>query len=377
MKTINEINEKIKNGKAVVLTAGEVKKLSEKKKASEIAKEVDVVTTATFSPMCSSGIFINVGHTKPPMKMQKARFDGVPAYGGIAAVDLFLGVTEESEEKPKFGGAHVIHKLIKGEKVKFSATGKPTDCYPGSEVEGWLTLDKVNQAYFFNPRNCYQNYNAAANSSEKTLQTYMGVLKPDFGSVNFSTTGEFSPLHNDPELKTIGMGTEIFFCGGKGYIAWEGTQFNGKVEKDPETGVPLAPAATLGIIADLRECKPEFVRPMYIPGYGVTISISMGVPIPITDEDIARKVTIKNRELRTRLVDYATGKEIRKIDYEELCSRKAELNGKKVPTRTFTDLKKSMEIMEILKKWIIDKKITLREPVAPLPFHGRQEPFRG
>ena len=58
-KSFEEINDKIKKGKAVVLTASEVSKLAEEMKPSEIVKKVDVVTTGTFAPMCSSGAFIN------------------------------------------------------------------------------------------------------------------------------------------------------------------------------------------------------------------------------------------------------------------------------------------------------------------------------
>ena len=48
MKTYAEINEKIKKGTAVVLTAEEVSELSKTLSPKEIAEKVDVVTTATF-----------------------------------------------------------------------------------------------------------------------------------------------------------------------------------------------------------------------------------------------------------------------------------------------------------------------------------------
>lgn len=85
-KTYAEINEKIKAGKAVVLTAEEIVDLVAEKGIAEAARQVDVVTTGTFAPMCSSGVFLNLGHTKPKMKMQKVWLNGVPAYAGIAAV---------------------------------------------------------------------------------------------------------------------------------------------------------------------------------------------------------------------------------------------------------------------------------------------------
>jgi uncharacterized protein (DUF39 family) len=55
-KTIAEINDKISKGQAVVVTAEEIIGLVEEKGTEEAAREVDVVTTGTFGPMCSSGL---------------------------------------------------------------------------------------------------------------------------------------------------------------------------------------------------------------------------------------------------------------------------------------------------------------------------------
>jgi len=99
-RTYEEINERIKNGEAVVMTAEEIIDLVNEESLEKTVKEVDVVTTATFGPMCSSGAFINVGHTKPKMKIQKAWLNGVPAYCGIAAVDMYIGATELPENDP-------------------------------------------------------------------------------------------------------------------------------------------------------------------------------------------------------------------------------------------------------------------------------------
>ena len=89
-KTIDEINEKIRKGQAVVVTAEEIIDIARKKGISQAAKTVDVVTTGTFGPMCSSGAYFNVGHTKPRIKLGggKVCLNDVPAYTGLAAVDV-------------------------------------------------------------------------------------------------------------------------------------------------------------------------------------------------------------------------------------------------------------------------------------------------
>ena len=210
-KSFDEINEKIRKGKAVVVTAEELIGIVEEKGISDATKYVDVVTTATFGPMCSSGAFLNFGHSDPPIKMEKIELDNVSAYGGLAAVDAYIGATEPSKDRGiEYGGAHVICNLIDGKKVHLKAYSKGTDCYPRKELDTYITKDSINEAYLYNPRNCYQNYSAAANTSDRTLYTYMGVLQPGLGNVNYSTSGELSPLLKDPYLRTIGIGTRIF-----------------------------------------------------------------------------------------------------------------------------------------------------------------------
>src|SRR4030043_1866871 len=118
MKTIAEINEKIKKGQAVVATAEEIIDIVKTKGLSKAAREVDVVTTGTFGPMCSSGAYLNVGHTKPRIKIGggRAYLNDVPVYTGFAAVDILIGCTALPGDDPrhrvdpgevKYGGGHV------------------------------------------------------------------------------------------------------------------------------------------------------------------------------------------------------------------------------------------------------------------------------
>jgi len=134
----------------------------------------------------------------------------VPAYAGIAAVDVYIGAAELSETKGmNYGGAYVIEDLVLGKPVKLRATAYGTNCYSRREIETYITKDTINQAYLFNPRNALQNYPAAANSSNRTIYTYMGTLIPNLGNANYCSAGQLSPLLNDPFYKTIGIGTKI------------------------------------------------------------------------------------------------------------------------------------------------------------------------
>lgn len=371
MKTFEEINEKIRKGKAVVVTAEEIIDIVEEKGIKDAAQYVDVVTTATFGPMCSTGAFINFGHSDPPIRMEKVLLNNVNAYAGLAAVDSYIGATEVSKDLGmEYGGAHVICDLIDGKKIHLQAYGKGTDCYPRKELDTYITKESINEAYLFNPRNCYQNYSAAVNTSNKTLHTYMGVLEPHMGNINYSTTGELSPLLNDPYLRTIGIGTRIFLGGAPGYVSWQGTQF---VSEKPrgENGVPVSSAATLALIGDLKLMSTEFIQPAVFEGYGTSIFVGVGIPIPVLDEELLKNLSVKNKDIYTNIVDYSVPKRdkpaLSKCSYEELRSGIVELKGKKIKTSPLSSLYKSRLIANKLKKWIVDGEFTLQEPIKSFP----------
>ncbi|MBN1181235.1 MAG: homocysteine biosynthesis protein [Bacteroidales bacterium] len=367
-KTYEELNEKIKKGEALVLTAEEVSKMSKELSPKEILKKVDIVTTGTFGAMCSSGMFINFGHSNPPIKMKDVYLNNVEAYAGIAAVDAYVGATEISENDPGYGGAHVIEALIAGEDVKLKAYSDGTDCYPLKEIYTKINKNTVNEMIMFNPRNSYQNYNVAVNGSNKIKYTYMGSLLPNFNNATYSSAGELSPLLNDPELRTIGIGTRIFLGGTQGFVSWNGTQFH-TTKPLNEHGIPKSNAATIATIGNAKEMSREFVRAAYIEKYGVTIFIGVGIPIPVLDEDMARRVSIRNHQIETSIVDYGEhpSKVLGTTNYEILQSGRIELFGKSIQAASLSSLYKARIIADILKKWIKKGDFYLSQPVQAFP----------
>ena len=375
-RTYEEINRKIEAREAVVMTAEQVLGLIESKGIEEATKEVDVVTTGTFGAMCSSGAFLNFGHSEPPIKMQHVSLNGVAAYGGLAAVDAYIGATElRNDEDMSYGGAHVIQELVAGKAVHLQADSFGTDCYPRKDIDTYISLKTINQAYLYNPRNAYQNYGLATNSSDKTLYTYMGKLLPHNGNVTYSSAGQLSPLLNDPQLRTIGIGTRIFLGGGVGYVAWEGTQY--KTTTAVRNGVPVGAARSLALVGDLRGMSTEFVRALNFQKYGLSLGLGIGVPIPILDEDMMRCVSIRDDQIYAPLLDYSvasrTRKPIKEINYAELRSGSIELHGKQVKTSSLSSYYKARIIAGRLKKWIEEGEFTLTLPVAPLPRERAQK----
>jgi uncharacterized protein (DUF39 family) len=385
-KTIQEINERIKRGKVVVVTAEEMTDIVKRRGAEKAAKEIDVVTTGTFSPMCSSGAFINFGHTKPTMKASKVWLNDVPAYAGLAAVDIYIGATEPSEDDPlnrvhpgqfKYGGGHVIHDLVAGKTVRLRATAYGTDCYPNRKVSKKIRLADLPYAALLNPRNAYQNYNCAINLSSKTIYTYMGVLKPRAGNANYSTSGQLSPLQNDPYYLTLGLGTRIFLGGAQGYIIGPGTQHKPEAKRG-KNGVPVTPAGTLMVTGNLREMDGRWVLGVSMLGYGCSMAVGIGVPIPVLNEEIARYTGVSDEEIFTQIIDY--GNEYPKgetvslgqVSYAELKSGTITFKGQSVPTTPLSSHTRAVEIAGILKGWIQKGEFFLTEPQVMLPTAPRQ-----
>jgi uncharacterized protein (DUF39 family) len=378
-RTYNEINEKIRKRKAVVLTAEEVIDLVRDKGTESTAKEVDVVTTGTFGAMCSSGAFLNFGHADPPIRMTDITLNGVQAYGGLAAVDTYIGATQVTEKKGGcYGGGHVIEDLVAGKKIHLAATGPGTDCYTRKNIETTVSLETINEAYMYNPRNVYQNYVAATNSSDRTLHTYMGKLLPNYRNATYSSAGQLSPLLNDPHLDTIGIGTRIFLGGGEGYVAWAGTQFNTKTAEID--GLPIGGARTLALIGDLRGMNREYVRGLDIFGYGTSLSVGVGVPIPVLNENVLKRCAISDDEIFTQIFDYGVSSRTRpvlgRVSYSDLRSGKIELNGHTVRTSSLSSYKYARKVAGKLKEWIADEKFQLTVPSRPLPKEGSVKVLR-
>ena len=380
-KTIDDINKKIKEGKVVVVRADEMVDIVKKSGAEKAAREVDVVTTGTFSPMCSSGAFINFGHSKPGLKASRVWLNDVPAYAGLAAVDCYLGATESPEDDPlnrvrpgefKYGGGHVLHDLVAGKKIELRATAYGTDCYPKTELKKKITLSELPYAVMLNPRNAYQNYNCAVNLTKKTIYTYMGVLKPNGGNANYATAGELSPLFNDPYYRTMGLGSRIFLGGAKGYILGPGTQHNPEAMRH-ENGTPLTPAGTLMLSGNLKEMDPRWVLGVSMLGYGCSLAVGVGVPIPILNAELAEFTGVSDEHIFTQVIDYGNdypkgeGKSLAQVSYAELKSGFIRVNGREIPSVPVSSHKRALEIANILKDWVEKGELLLTQPQETLP----------
>lgn len=391
-RSIAEINDKIRCAKAVTWTVEELKARVSEIGIRQAFQEIDVICTGTFEPMESSGAILNLGHTDPPIKIRQCWFDGIPAYAGFGAVDLYLGATAmadyssiepsgdrinplgdaglRSRSNTRRGGGHVIADLIAGKSITVKAIGQQTDCYPRTSFENTITKDSINQFYLFNPRNLYQNFIVGVNGSDHPLFTYLGTLQPELGNAVYSNPGAISPLLNDPDLKLVGIGTKIWLGGGIGYVAWEGTQ-HFPLQKRLPNKTPIGPASTVALIGDAKQMDASWVRGCYFHNYGSSLMIGVAVPLPVLDESVIEACAVQDKDIVAPVIDFSIPRRVRPtfglVTYEQLKSGHITLEGKSIRAAPLASISFSRQVAEELKRQIDEGKFTLTEPVAPLP----------
>lgn len=381
LRTIADINQKILDRQASVWTVEELKARVAEVGVTEAAKQVDVITTGTFEPMESSGAILNLGHTDPPIKIRRCWLDGVMAYSGFGAVDLYLGATQmaevsetedsvrETAAKELRGGGHVIEDLIGGKTVQLRALGQVTDCYPRASFETQISRETINQFYLFNPRNLYQNFIVGVNGGDRSLFTYLGPLQPQLGNAVYSNPGAIAPLFNDPELRLVGVGSRVFLGGGVGYVVGEGTQ-HFPLQKRLPNCTPIGPAATLALVGDARQMTTEWVRGCYFHNYGPSLMLGVGVPLPVLDEAVVERCAVRDEELVAPVVDFSIPRRVRPtfglVSYAQLKSGKITVDTKSVRVAPLASIPRSRRVAEILRDWIAAGEFTLTEPVAPI-----------
>ena len=386
MRTISEINEKINQKKATVWTVEELKTRVKEIGIDEAFKTVDVLCSGTFEPMESSGAILNLGHTDPPIKIRQCWLDGVPAYAGFGAVDLYLGATAMLDYKViaeindndsrsgsvtvERGGGHVIEDLIAGKPVNLKAIGQVTDCYPRSSFETTITRKTINQFYLYNPRNLYQNFIVGVNGGDRLLHTYLGPLQPSLGNAVYSNPGAIAPLFNDPDLELIGIGSRFFLGGGVGYIAWEGTQ-HFPLQKRLSNRTPIGPAATLALVGDAKTMSPEWVRGCYFKHYGPSMMLGVGIPFPVLDRKVIEHCAVGDKDVVAPVIDFSIPRRVRPtfglVSYGQLKTGRMTIEGRSIRVAPLASIALSRKVAQELKSWIEKGEFTLTDPVAPLP----------
>jgi uncharacterized protein (DUF39 family) len=140
-----------------------------------------------------------------------------------------------------------------------------------------------------------------------------------------------------------------------------------------EKGVPKRGSGTLAVIGDLKQMMPRWLVGTTFLGYGCTLTVGLGVPIPVLSEEILLYTTVKDEEILAPIVDYSDTYPQRspdvlgEVSYAQLKTGKFTVKGKEVPAASISSYSRALEIANILKDWIKKGEFLLSQPVAPLP----------
>ena len=143
---------------------------------------------------------------------------------------------------------------------------------------------------------------------------------------------------------------------------------------------PVNGFGTLMVRGDCKKMTPEFIQGAAFTKYGTTLYVGIGIPIPLLNEGLAKKVSIRDEEIFTDIVDYGVPRRDRpklgRVSYKELKSGKIVINDKTVKVSPLSSLKKARKIAETLKKQIAEGLFYLSAPVERLPLNVSVKPAK-
>ncbi len=367
-KTYAEINEKIKTGKAKVLTASEAKTLIKEKGLHYFTNNVDIVTFASFEMHTNALVYLSFGQTDPLIYFSEAYINNVPAYP-TGPTDLALSCIAFSEENPEYGGAHVLEDLIKGKDIHLKATGRNLEVFTNKEFETWFNLKNLNHGKLFLNQAIIQNNIVATNSGEKDINSPMGTLIGKLENSTFNSSSYLNPLINDPYANLIGIGTKVWIAGTTGLIVGHGSNHN-PLQKRNEHGLPIGPGITLGAVADIESMNPKWVRGGFIRSYGPVLYIGIGIPLPVLNEETAKYISITDDKIHSTIVDFSIPRRTKptfgQCTYSELRTSTVIINKKPTLSAPLSSMALAIEICNELKNTILRKNFLLSEKVLPI-----------
>jgi Pyruvate/2-oxoacid:ferredoxin oxidoreductase delta subunit len=123
----------------------------------------------------------------------------------------------------------------------------------------------------------------------------------------------------------------------------------------------------------------EFLKAALFRGYGSSMYIGIGIPIPVLNSEIAKNTGIGDREIETDIIDYSIPSRARPVlgrcNYEQLKSGSVDIAGREVLSAPLASPAQARKVALALKKWIETGSFFLSEPAAPLPAQGSAHPL--
>lgn len=292
-KTLEDIQEKLDSGDAIVLTAEELK--TKLRDGEEVTlDDVDVVTCGTSGVMSGTTALFHIPVTDPGVfnKAANVYLNGIPAYPGpcpnelLGSVDVILYGTNHSETIEDYGGGFLIKDLLSGKEIEVKVVD-----IEGNEFTKNVTLDDIPDARMIGTRMAFKNYNSFTNPKPDAIKSIFNVtpMEGPYNSFSFSGCGDVNPLANDPNQDVIVPGTKILLNGAQGVIIDNGTRSS---KEKPN----------LLLTADMKDMKSYYVGG-YKTGMGPEVFDSVAIPIPVLNEDILNNLKVLNKDISLPLCD--------------------------------------------------------------------------
>ena len=292
-RSIEEINQKIKNGDATVLTAEEVSTLVREGNTPK-AEDVDVVTTGTCGIMSGTAAILHVPVSDPGAfkKAKKIILNGVPVFPGpcpnewLGSVDMIIYGTAHSIYDHSYGGGFLFKDLVSGKDIEVEM--ESTD---GEKIKSKTNIDEIGTAQMIGTRMAFKNYNSFTNPSKELISSIFHAIDMDgpFKGLSVSGCGQINPLQNDPLMKTICSGAKVLLNGSEGIVIGRGTRSS---DEKPN----------LMITADMTQMDPHYLGG-FKTGAGPEVFDSVAAAVPILNDNILKQTFIQNKDIKLPVAD--------------------------------------------------------------------------
>lgn len=293
MKTIKQINEKIKKGEANIYTAEEFKKLIKKGNTPSF-EEVDVVTCGTCGVMSGTAAILNFIVSPPGefIRAQEVYLNGIPTYAGpcpnewLGSIDAILHGTAHSINNKYYGGGFLLKEILEGKSIDVRV-----ESVDGKTIETKITKDDIIRGQIIGTRMAFKNYTAFTNPNKESISSIFAAtpLKGNLSGLTFSGCGDLNPLQNDIPHNIIKQGVKILLNGAEGYILGDGTR------SSPEK-------PNLMLTADFKQMDPYYIGG-FKTGEGGEVYDTVAIPIPVLNEEIYNNLLITDEEVKLPVAD--------------------------------------------------------------------------
>ncbi|MGC8875212.1 MAG: homocysteine biosynthesis protein, partial [Chloroflexia bacterium] len=253
MRTWAEVDRRLYQGQAGIATVSEARALVRQHGVQGAARQIDILIAATFAPVSWALLLFRSAVPLTSSAPERAWLGGIPLQRGFAPHELALDLGATGNRGPFRAGAHLLDSWLAGERPVLRLQSRAGS--RGGEVswEGAIGLNDLVEARLLLLVHSPPEGRLTVNGDSRPLGTYCGVLVPERGNAVHAWSGPAEPGVLDRLERILRPGFPILLAGGVGHVAWRR-------------------GAAIGLSAELRDLRRQYLRPLAIPGYGAGLA---------------------------------------------------------------------------------------------------------